>query len=83
MHRISDRGGGIDHDIYEHIWDYGFTTSGNTNGQEQPITNGGMFGEIMEFRAAGAMHGYVNEHGCLPSNMFIGNYKVQSSSFTF
>jgi [3-methyl-2-oxobutanoate dehydrogenase (acetyl-transferring)] kinase len=54
--RISDRGAGIRHDLVPKIWDYGFTTSGN--GIEDKKIDRGLFGQMMESRAAGAMHGY-------------------------
>ncbi|CAD5121075.1 DgyrCDS9613 [Dimorphilus gyrociliatus] len=53
--RISDRGGGIRHDHLEKIWDYGFTTSGQT---EDDRVSRGLFGQFIESRAAGAMHGF-------------------------
>lgn len=53
--RISDRGCGIRHDLVNKIWDYGFTTSGKTGDDR---VDRGLFGQMMETRAAGAMHGY-------------------------
>ena len=50
--RISDRGGGIPHTDFEKIFDYHFTTSG-----QNEETNRGMFGDIVENRSAGPMHG--------------------------
>jgi len=55
--RISDRGFGIRHDLMRKVWDYGFTTSGG-NGDEDERVSRGLFGQIMETRSAGAMHGY-------------------------
>ena len=52
---ISDRGMGIRHDLLKKVYDYGFTTSGN--GDEDERVGRGLFGQIIETRAAGAMHG--------------------------
>lgn len=55
--RISDRGGGIPHNLESKIWDYGFTTpevaSPNTNSEDKSI-----FSDLMENRASGALYGY-------------------------
>ena len=56
--RISDKGGGIPHDIIKEVWDYNFTTSGT----DDRVT-GGLFGEItspqhMSGSTPGRMHGY-------------------------
>lgn len=53
--RITDRGGGIPHDDLTRIWDYGFTTGG---ADEESKLDRGLFGQFMENRSAGAMHGY-------------------------
>jgi len=62
--RISDRGGGIRHDVSDKIWDYGFTSSGycwtasKTEDVDYSIqSQGGLFDALMENRAAGKMHG--------------------------
>lgn len=52
--RLSDRGGGIRHHQMARIWEYGFTTSGE---KHDPALDRGMFGELVEDRSAGAMHG--------------------------
>ena len=52
--RISDRGGGIRNDLVKKIWDYGFTTSGETDDSR---VSGGLFGQVMENRNVGSMHG--------------------------
>lgn len=56
--RISDKGGGIAHDIVKQVWDYNFTTSGTDE-----RVNTGLFDEItspqhMSGSAPGRMHGY-------------------------
>lgn len=62
--KISDRGGGIRHDIFDKVWEYGFTSSGytdvtnNTYVDFDQRSNGGIFDVIMENRASGKMHGY-------------------------
>jgi [3-methyl-2-oxobutanoate dehydrogenase (acetyl-transferring)] kinase len=59
--KISDRGGGIRHDIFDRIWEYGFTSSGYTNISNSAYsrpTSDGLFDAIMENRASGKMHGY-------------------------
>ncbi|CAH1801471.1 unnamed protein product [Owenia fusiformis] len=53
--RISDRGNGIPHNIVRKVWDYHFTTAGQSDNHQ---VDGGLFGNIMENRAAGAMHGF-------------------------
>ena len=61
--RISDRGGGIRHDIAEKIWEYGFTSPGYQHGQKPAHTDDGarisdgLFDELMHNRSAGKMHG--------------------------
>lgn len=54
--RISDRGGGIPHNQMSQVFDYGFTTSGKE--KEDSRVNRGLFGVVIENRAAGTMHGY-------------------------
>jgi len=61
--RISDRGGGIRHDIAEKIWEYGFTSPGY-QGRQKPARTiddaripDGLFDELMDNRSAGKMHG--------------------------
>jgi len=62
--RISDRGGGIRHDIAEKIWEYGFTSPGYQGGLKPPCTHygtripDGLFDELMVNRSTGKMHGY-------------------------
>jgi len=57
--RISDRGGGIRHDLTSKIWDYGF--SGSSGNEDDPTSArngaGGMFEAMMDNRAAGSMFG--------------------------
>ena len=53
--RISDRGGGIPHKQMNKVFDYGFTTSGKE--KEDSRMNRGLFGVVIENRAAGTMHG--------------------------
>jgi len=53
--RISDRGGGIKHSKVNKVWDYGYTTSGES---ADARLDRGMFGHFVENRSAGAMHGY-------------------------
>lgn len=53
--RISDRGGGIRSDLVKKVWNYGFTTSGETDDSR---VSGGLFGHVMENRSVGLMHGY-------------------------
>jgi len=53
--RITDRGGGIAHDDMDRIWEYGYTTGG---ADEETKLDRGIFGQFMENRSAGAMHGY-------------------------
>lgn len=52
--RISDRGGGIRSDLVKKVWNYGFTTSGETDDSR---VSGGLFGHVMENRSVGLMHG--------------------------
>ncbi|ELT93703.1 hypothetical protein CAPTEDRAFT_160347 [Capitella teleta] len=54
--RISDRGGGIRHDLLNRVWQYGFT--GPQQHTQVEETNRGIFSEIMENRSAGALYGY-------------------------
>ena len=54
--RISDRGGGISHGQVKKIFEYGYTTSGQ-NVDER--LDHGIFGELMQNRAEGPMHGFV------------------------
>ncbi|XP_074642435.1 branched-chain alpha-ketoacid dehydrogenase kinase-like isoform X2 [Tubulanus polymorphus] len=56
--KISDRGGGIPHNIVQRVFEYHFTTSGQTDNQNH---DGGLFGEIMENRSAGPMHGLLED----------------------
>jgi len=63
--RISDRGGGIRHDIAEKIWEYGFTSPGY-QGDQKPARSqdttripDGLFDELMANHSAGTMHGYL------------------------
>ena len=64
--RISDRGGGIRHDIAEKIWEYGFTSPGYQGGQKSGRSHDwtripdGLFDELMVNRSAGKMHGYLH-----------------------
>ncbi|XP_033748063.1 3-methyl-2-oxobutanoate dehydrogenase [lipoamide] kinase, mitochondrial-like [Pecten maximus] len=59
--RVSDRGGGIPHDIVDKVWNYNYTTADSlTDDQEQ---TGGIFGEVMSpagraGESASRMHGY-------------------------
>ena len=55
-YRISDRGGGIPHENMPKIFHYGYTTG---DGAEAHDDNRGLFGQFVESRAAGTMHGYV------------------------
>jgi len=59
--RISDRGGGIRHDVTEKIWEYGFTGPGYQGGQKPTHSDtripGGLFDELMNNRSTGKMHG--------------------------
>jgi len=61
--RISDRGGGIRHDVTEKIWEYGFTSAGYQGGQKPARSDSGtripdgLFDELMNNRSAGKMHG--------------------------
>jgi len=60
--RISDRGGGIRHDLLAKVWNYGFSSSSkediepNTNGAA--ANDGGIFGAMMSNRSFGSMFGY-------------------------
>ena len=56
--RISDRGGGMPHNQMSQVFDYGFTTSGRE--KEDSRVNRGLFGVVIENRAAGTMHGWDN-----------------------
>jgi len=62
--RISDRGGGIRHEISEKIWEYGFTSPGYQGGEKHPRSHfgtripDGLFDELMVNRSTGKMHGY-------------------------
>jgi len=62
--KISDRGGGVRHDIVDKIWQYGFTSSGYSEVTNKTFvdfdhrSNGGLFDVIMENRSTGKMHGY-------------------------
>lgn len=56
--RISDKGGGVPHDIVNQVWDYNFTTSGTNDNVKV-----GLFEEItnpqhMSGSTPGRMHGY-------------------------
>ena len=53
-YRISDRGGGIKHSMANKVWDYHFTTSGES---EESRIDGGILGVLTENRAVSAMHG--------------------------
>lgn len=54
--RISDMGGGVQHDIVKKIWKYGFTTSEMDQQSEQKDYL--LFQELTENRSAGRFHGY-------------------------
>ncbi|XP_045171800.1 3-methyl-2-oxobutanoate dehydrogenase [lipoamide] kinase, mitochondrial-like isoform X2 [Mercenaria mercenaria] len=58
--RVSDRGGGIPHQIVNKIWDYNFTTAGTM--QDNRVDRG-LLGEFVDPRSSGGvtssrMHGY-------------------------
>ncbi|OWF46554.1 3-methyl-2-oxobutanoate dehydrogenase [lipoamide] kinase, mitochondrial-like [Mizuhopecten yessoensis] len=59
--KVSDRGGGIPHDIVDKVWNYNYTTAYSlTDDQEQ---TGGIFGEVMSpagraGESVSRMHGY-------------------------
>lgn len=53
--RISDRGGGIRHDILKRVWEYGFTSAGNN---DEGAVNEGFFDALIEGPTAAAMFGY-------------------------
>jgi [3-methyl-2-oxobutanoate dehydrogenase (acetyl-transferring)] kinase len=59
--RISDRGGGIRHDLVNKVWNYGFSSA---SGKEVDEANshadaaGGMFEAMMNSRSFGSMFGY-------------------------
>lgn len=59
--KVSDRGGGIPHDIVDKVWNYNFTTADSpTDNQDQM---GGILGEVMSpggraGQSASRMHGY-------------------------
>ena len=61
--RISDRGGGIRHDVTERIWEYGYTSPGYQHAEKPSPTADstriadGLFDELMNNRSAGKMHG--------------------------
>lgn len=59
IYRISDRGGGVPHDLVEKIWRYNFTTSGTYQDENE---NQGLFTEVMNppqtSPVPGKMHGY-------------------------
>lgn len=52
--KISDRGGGIRHELLQKVWEYGFTSAG----YEENIESEGIFDAIMEGPGASAMFGY-------------------------
>lgn len=52
--KISDRGGGIRHELLQKVWDYGFTSAM----YEEPTENEGLFDAIIEGPEASAMFGY-------------------------
>jgi len=58
--RISDRGGGIRHDLLQKVWNYGF--SSNSKEDVEPsgvgLNDGGIFGAMMNNRSFGTMFGY-------------------------
>uniref|UniRef100_T1J8X4 Protein-serine/threonine kinase n=1 Tax=Strigamia maritima TaxID=126957 RepID=T1J8X4_STRMM len=56
--RISDRGGGIPHQLINQVMDYHFTTAGSSTDHR---IDGGLFGNIMDCNndgPAGPMHGF-------------------------
>lgn len=53
MFRISDRGGGIRHELLQKVWEYGFTSAG----YEENTESEGIFDAIMEGPGASAMFG--------------------------
>lgn len=55
-YRISDRGGGIRHDLVKKVWDYGFTSAA-VNVVEDRDDRPGLFGAMCEDRGSGKMFG--------------------------
>lgn len=51
--RISDRGGGIRHELLQKVWEYGFTSAG----YEENMESDGIFDAIMEGPEASSMFG--------------------------
>lgn len=52
--RISDRGGGIRHDILKRVWEYGFTSAGYNDDSAE---SEGLFDALIEGPSASAMFG--------------------------
>lgn len=56
--RISDRGGGIRHDLLSKVWNYGFSSSGKEeNGAQPPGKDTQMFEVMMDNKSFGSMFG--------------------------